>query len=116
MTWDKAMSYSFEVAYPSFIWMMVTVLIFVLWVFGTDAYDALNDSETDENSILKFFAGGSAVCIFNTVIGFWFTWVNPLNWILNGFLLFCLIMVTGAILIDACQALREYCQRKRGKK
>ncbi|EBS4516607.1 hypothetical protein DQT32_04260 [Salmonella enterica subsp. enterica serovar Braenderup] len=115
MTWDKAMSYSFEVAYPSFVWLIITAFVFVLWVFGTDMYDAINDSDSDEDAVLKFFAGMSVVCIFNAIIGFVFTWVNPLNWILNAFVLLCIIMFIGALLIDGCQYLREYCQRKRGK-
>jgi cobalamin synthase len=113
---DYLVQHIFYITLPSIIWLFFTLIVFLLWIFGTDTYDKLNGLDEDENGVMKFFGVMGIICVINIVVCLIFSFNNPLNWIINCFLLFSYIMMGGALFIDGCTSLRKYCRNKRGKK
>lgn len=112
---DALNPYIYYITLPCVIWLFFTVIVFLLWVLGTDAYDKLNVGSENDDDTIKYFSVMGGICAFNIVICLIFSFNNPLNLILNAFLLFCYVFMGGAIFIDLCTSVRQYCRNKRGK-
>ena len=99
---------------PSIVFMAITVLVFVMWLLGTDWYDNYASSEGKEN--LHFSKCLFWWCAVVTTLGFLF--MEFLIYGIAAFNVFVLI-VLGLELIDLIMntfaKINKFCLEKRGK-
>lgn len=110
---EALLSISEYVVYPSLIYMALYLFIFVMWLFATDFYDAIEDIIGEGNA---FFTTMFVISVLNYIVGkFLWSWANPINYLFNGILCIILLIIIGIFFAVFCESFNQYCRQKRGK-
>lgn len=115
--------YNFFLTYapvPSYIIMVMAVIVLVLWTLGTDLYDFLEETFFDTDDSV-------GTCILHVVLSVIFTipfvlWgaeAPPVAFfyaIWTGWLCLVVLVVSVIIFLSILSCIRDWCLSKRGKK
>ncbi|AFC21987.1 membrane protein [Cronobacter phage vB_CsaM_GAP32] len=113
-SWDKFMSFAFYISFPTQAYIVFYIFMLVMWLFATDLYDKFRDAFLNDDSKFLFlvFLGLSVI---NVILGYFITWENPINYILNIVMVIYLTILIGIFIYEKLQTFHNYCRRKRGK-
>ncbi len=110
---ETLISISEYVVYPSLIYMALYVFVFIMWLFATDFYDTAEGVIGDGNA---FFTTLFVISGLNYIVGkFFWTWLNPINYLFNGILCIILLVIVSLLFTVFCEQFNQYCRTKRGK-
>lgn len=104
LMYNFLVNHAFYFAIPTFVIMGIAVFIFIMWMFGTDYYDSIQN--TNSYQFMFFFN------LINLGFMYLLSPPNPINFIcivINYIFIICIVS-------EKISQFNKFCKQKRGKK
>ncbi|AQW89060.1 putative membrane protein [Erwinia phage pEa_SNUABM_50] len=110
--WEWVVQNSIVLTAPLFLYITLYAFTTITWLFATDFYDSFKYNYSNNFGMFHTLLWGGLATI---PIGYYWTWVNPFTFIINGYISLILIVIFIAKIHSTANSIHQYFRSKRGK-